>query len=76
MALILIALIVAFSSVPGWPLGILLWPGMKVAATVFPHSDSGIRYLVLTVILDVFFFSWPVFGVAVLIGRLRKHKAA
>lgn len=58
---------------------VLFLPGMMAAGIVFlggVHSDWATAYLILAMILEVFFFSWPVFGLVVLAGRLRKHKSA
>lgn len=77
IGLILTALTIVFASVTNSFIGVFLWPGMAAAAIIFPqgiHSDSGNTYLVLAGVFNSFLYSWPVFGVIILISRLRRNR--
>ena len=65
VALALVAVLYWLSSSPA---GVLLVPGMLLAAVVFPqggHSDHGLTYVYLAMLIDVLLYA----GVVMLIWR-------
>jgi hypothetical protein len=74
----LMVLVQAIVTIPGCEnVGIVLLPGMLLAALVFPegiHSDSGIAYLVLAVVLDGLLLAIPVMLCLKRVGRTRQRR--
>jgi hypothetical protein len=77
IALVLTVLVGAVASVSSWSaVGVLLAPGMLGGAVIFPegiHSDWPWVYMAVAALMNVFFFSWPVLGVWVLIEHARRR---
>jgi hypothetical protein len=75
VALILTVLLGVVASVPRLSaVGVLLAPGMLVAAILFsggPHSDWPITYLVLAGLMNALLLAWAVSWLWTLIGRAR-----
>jgi len=64
VSLTLVALMSGIASVPGLSVvGVLLAPGMLLAAVCFPeggHSDLAFVYVILAMLIDSLLYSWPV----------------
>ena len=78
LALIPTALLGAVASVPKWSAaGVLLAPGMLLAALIFPqgvHSSWGYTYLVIAGLLEAFILAWPVLWVWMAVDRWRNRR--
>lgn len=74
-ALLLTLLCAGLASVPGWSaVGVLLAPGMLVAAIVFPtgiNSSWPYIYLALAALMNAFIIAFPVLWLWKVIGRFR-----
>jgi len=71
-------LIGTLASLPGLSLvGILLVPGMLIAAAVFPqgiNSNWGYTYLVIAGLVNAFILAWLLFWLWTAIGRWQKRR--
>jgi hypothetical protein len=76
-ALLLTLLCAGLASVPGWSaVGVLLAPGMLVAAIVFPtgiNSSWPNTYLVLAALMNALVLAFPVLWLWKAIGRFRNR---
>lgn len=76
-ALLLTLLCAGVASVPGWSaVGVLLAPGMLVAAIAFPtgiNSDWPNTYLALAALMNALVLAFPVLWLWKAIGRFRNR---
>ena len=65
------------SGIPGWEaVGVLRLPGMLLAGVVFPedvHSDHGLMWYVLAIVMNVLLFAFPVLWLSRLVRQLRRR---
>jgi uncharacterized membrane protein YoaT (DUF817 family) len=71
------ALVTVAGTVRRWsPVGVLLLPGMLGAAIVFPQGPEGDwpdAYMLLAGLMNVFLYSWLMYGAWALIERARRR---
>jgi hypothetical protein len=75
ISLMSVTMLTIYDSRPeAYPIGVVLAPGMLIAAIFFPqggHSDWPDAYLAVAVVTDALLFTWPVLLVWRTIVRLR-----
>jgi hypothetical protein len=75
----LVMLVGAIATIPGWAdVGVVLFPGMLLAAVMFPegiHSDGPLAYLFLAGVFDVLLFALLVMLCWSRVGRFRQRKS-
>jgi hypothetical protein len=73
----MIALIIVGTAAIAPAVGLLLAPGLLIAAILFRggiHSDWAITYLVFAGLLNAFLLAWPVFWVWTWVERIRERR--
>jgi len=78
LAVVATASIVVLSGIPNLRVGVLLWPGVVVAALFFPdgiNSNWPHTYLALAGLLEMLILSGVIFGLMALISRSRHWRA-